>query len=243
MAQYRLTTAETDLILNDSRLYADLPVDLSWLPVQQIQDAYKVKDYQLRPIEPPAGSKLGEHAWGVSTARTETERNLISLRYEFSFHKTDLNIARKNGYQMVRDNLVVGTHTMNKWIAKILFMGTEGRDRVNVSGMFDVGEDIAGSAYTWDTAGQPSLWVHEAVTDLLDNHYAPPYKMALSWSLKPGFGAIHNAASGVSHEQLAATNYDATVATYAHAGTTAFGSASSGWNIYVENHLCTKLKR
>lgn len=232
MAQYRLTTAETDLILNDSRLYADLPVDLTWLPVKPIADAYKVKDYELRPIEPPAGSKLGEHAWGVSTARTETERNIISLRYEFTFHRTDLSIARANGYEMVRDNLVVGTHTMNKWIAKILFMGTIGADRVNISGMIDVGEDIAGSAYTWDTAAQPTLCVQEAVTDLLDNNYAPPYMMILSWNLKPGFGALHNAAGSLSHEQLAATNYDATVATYAHSGTTAFGSSSSGWNIY-----------
>jgi len=232
MVNYRLTTAETQLILNDSRLFANLPVDLSWLPVKQIPDAYKVKDYELTKIEPPAGSKLGEHAWGVNTSRSETERNIISLRYEFSFHRTDLAIAKANGYEMVRDNLVVGTHTMNKWIARILFMGTIGQDRVNVSGMFDVGEDIAGTAYKWDTAGQPTVFVQEAVTDLLANGYAPPYKMVLSWVLKPGFGALHNAAGSLSHEQLAATNYDCTVATYAPTGTTAFGSSSSGWNIY-----------
>ena len=230
--QYRLTEAETNLILNDSRIYADLPVDLSWVPLKQIPDALVVMDYELTPIEPPAGSQLGEHAWGVATARTETKRNIVSYRYEFSFNKSELAIAQRNGYEMVRDNLAVGMKTMNKWIAKLLFQGTEARDRVNISGMLDVGEDINGSAYTWDTAGQPSLCVLEAVGDLLDNHYAPPYQMIMSWNLKPGFGALHNAAGSLSHEQLAAQNYDATVATYAHLGTSAFGTGGTGWQIY-----------
>jgi len=230
--QYRLTEAETQLILNDSRLYADLPVDLSWCPVRQIPDALEVMDYELTPIEPPAGSMLGEHAWGVATARTQTKRNVVSYRYEFSFPKTELAIAQRNGYELIKDNLAVGMKTMNKWIASLLFQGTQTRDRVNISGMLDLGEDIAGSAYIWDTAGQPTLCVLEAVTDLLDNHYAPPYKMIMSWNLYAGFNALHNAAGSVSHADLASKNYQATVATYAHLGTSAFGTGGTGWQIY-----------
>ena len=232
MTQYRLTDAETELILNDSRIYADLPVDLSWCPVKQIPDALRALDYELTPIEPPAGSQLGEHAWGVATARTETKRNIISYRYEFSFNKSELAIAQRNGYELVRDNLAVGMKTMNKWIAKLLFQGTEGRDRVNISGMMDVGEDVAGSAYTWNTAAMPSLVVLECVTDLLDNKYAPPYQIVMSWNLKPGWGALHNAAGSVTHEQLAAQAYQATTVAYAHNGTSAFGAAGTGWQIY-----------
>ena len=230
--QYRLTTSETQLILNDSRIYANLPVDLSWCPVKPLPDAYKAKDYELRPFEPPAGSRIGEHAWGVTTSRTETERPIMSYRDMYSFNKTDLRIAQRNGYAMVVDALAVGAQIMNKTIASLLFQGTQiARDRVDISGMLDVGEDIAGSAYTWNTAAQPTLFVLEAVTDLLDNNYAPPYKMILSWNLKPGFGALHNAAGSVSHEQLAAQNYDATVATYAHNGLTA-QVAGTGWVHY-----------
>ena len=230
--QFRLTTSETQLILNDSRIYANLPVDLSWVPTKQLPDAYKAKDYELRPFEPPAGSRIGEHAWGVTTSRTETERPIMSYRYQFSFNKTDRRIAQRNGYAMVVDALAVGMQTMNKQIASLLFKGTHiARDRVNISGMFDVGEDINGSAYTWNTAGQPTLCVLEAVTDLLENSYEPPYKMIMSWNLKPGFGALHNAAGSVTHEQLAAQAYDATVATYAHAGDTAI-TAGIGWVHY-----------
>lgn len=231
MTQYRLTTNETELILNDSRIYANLPVDLTWCPVKQLPDAVKAKDYELKSFEPPAGSKLGEHAWGVTTSRTETERPIMSYRYQFSFNKSELAIARRNGYEMVVDALAVGMETMNKTIASLLFQGTQTRDRMAISGMLDVGEDIAGSAYTWNTAAQPTLCVLEAVTDLLDNAYAPPYKMIMSWNLKPGFGALHNAAGSVTHEQLAATAYDATVATYAHNGTTAI-TAGTGWIHY-----------
>lgn len=231
MTQYRLTTRETELILNDSRIWANLPVDLTWCPFKPIPDAYKAKDYELRPIEPPAGSKLGEHSWGVSTSRTETERDIMSYRYHFNFNKTEMKIAQRNGYELLKDQLRVGVHTMNKWIAKLLFQGTELRDRMNISGMLDVGEDIAGSAYTWNTAAQPTVCVLEAVTDLLDNSYSPPFTMIMSWNLFPGFAALHNAAGAFSHAELASRNYQATVGTYAHNGTSAI-VAGLGWNIY-----------
>ena len=230
-SQFRLTASETQLLMQDPRIWANLPVDLGWLPYKQIPDAYTLKDYELRPIEPPAGSRLGEHAWGVQTAKAETERDIISLRYQFGFNKTDMRIAARNNYALLRENLRAGTVTINKWIAKILFQGTEAIDRVNISGMLDVGEDIAGSAYTWNTAAQPTLCVLEAVTDLLDNNYAPPYQMIMSWNLFPGFAALHDAAGAFSHAELAERNYQATVATYAHNGTSAI-TAGLGWQIY-----------
>lgn len=229
--QFRLITHETQLLMQDPRLWANLPVNLDWLPYKQIPDAYTLKDYELRPIEPPAGSRIGEHAWGVQTAKAETERDIISFRYQFGFNKTDMRIAARNNYALLRENLRVGTVTMNKWIASLLFQGSHARDRVNISGMLDVGEDIAGAAGAWDTVTVPLQHVAEGFGDLLANHYAPPYLMILSWNLAPGFAALNNAAGNASERELAERLYQTTVATFAHNGTSA-ATATVGWQIY-----------
>lgn len=227
MAQYnRLTARDTELILNDSRIWANLPVDLSWLPTRQLPDAVTVKDYELTRIEQPAGSQFGEHAWGVSTARAETERLVMSLRYKFSWNKTDRAIAARNGYQLVADGLNVGAKTMNLKIAQLLFQGvTIAKDRVDISGMLDVGEDVNAALDTikWNTALKPLDHFMAGTGDLLDNLYAPPYTMICSWNLWPGL-AQQSAANGRSHRTIGTEDFQIERFVFAHNGTDAIGT-------------------
>ena len=201
MADYRLTDADTSLIFNDPRLYANLPVDLSWCPVVKIQDTITIKDYTMTAIEGPAASALGTHAMGVSSSKTETERDVMSLRYKFEFNKSEMAIAQAKGYAMVQSNLRVGMEHMNKVIARVLFQGALAHERMNISGMLDVGEDTAGVADAWDTATKPVAYFMELFNDMVANSYAGPYTLILSWNLLAGMKSL-NAAGGQSHEAI-----------------------------------------
>lgn len=218
MTQYHMTDAEMTLLLNDSRIYADLPVDLSWIPTRQIPDARIVKDYEVVRIRPPAGSQWGEHSWGVATARTETERQLISLRYTWEFNKTHLRIAKRNNYALLKDNLAVGAKTMNVKLAQLWLQGsTDSTDRVPVAGMLDVGEAIAGAADAWNTATNPVAFIGEGFSALIANDYAPPYTLIASWNLAVGMGTL-NAAAGQTHKAIIVDAYNIERIIYAHNG-------------------------
>jgi len=104
MTQYKLTTSETQLILNQSKKLAALPLDMSWIPTKQIPDALVIKDYEITRPDRPMGSKYGESAEGVRVSRLETETAIISYRYKTEFSKTELAIAARNGYQMVAES-------------------------------------------------------------------------------------------------------------------------------------------
>ena len=78
---YRVTTAESNLILTDPRIYANLPTDISFCPTVQIPDAFDVLDYELNRFQAPGGSQYGEFAVGVQTTKSETTRPVMSFRY------------------------------------------------------------------------------------------------------------------------------------------------------------------
>ena len=225
MTQYRYTSTDSTLFLNKSRVFANLPADLTWVPVKQLPDAKVIKDYELTKVGIPIGSVIGEAALGVMTSRLETERNVLSLRYEFTFNKTELAIAQRNGYSLVNDALNVGAIQMNKKIAQLLFQGTYiPNDRVNISGMLDVGTDVTTSGWDlsvqyWSTATKPVFHCAAGFRDLITAHYAPPYHWILSYSLLPGLAALNNAANPKSHREICRDGYQIEGFHFYHADT------------------------
>ena len=191
-------------ILTDPRMYAELPVDLSWLPTQQIPDALTHEDYELKRFEPPAGSILGEFAVGVATTMEKTSRKIMSLRYRLDFNRHELNMGTRNGIDLVANSLRVALRQINVSIAQLVFQGSVGaKHRVNINGMFDLGEDVDAGLDDnyWDTAGEPINHVKEGVKDLIANNYAPPFTMIMSYNLLPGMKSKHNAAVDASSEE------------------------------------------
>ena len=220
MASYRLTTADTNLILADPRIYANLPVDLGFCPTQQIPDAFDILDYELNKIEAPSGSQYGQFAVGVQTSKKETTRPIMSFRYKFEFNKSELAIARRNQYEMIVANLNVGMQHMNTQIGQLLFQGNVAQE--TVLGMIDVGEDMnhtVAIAQDWDDAGGPVVYAFAAMEELLGNGYAPPYHWILSYNLMPGMSALHNGAADLSSEGIIKKNFGVTGVTYADLGT------------------------
>jgi len=215
MASYRLTTADTNLILSDPRIYAELPTDLSFCPTQQIPDAFDVLDYELNKFEAPAGSQYGQFAVGVQTSKKETTRPIMSFRYKFEFNKSELAIARRNNYDMIVANLNVGMQHMNRQIAQLLIQGNV--EQETILGMIDVGEDMNDAtaiAADWEDAGGPIVYANASMAELLANEYPPPYHWILSWNLLPGMSALHNGAADLSSAQLIMKNYGVSGVSY-----------------------------
>ena len=232
MTQYRLTAAETQLIETQARRPAVSPLDLSWMPVQQVQDNYEIKDYVMKRVEPPKGSPLGEHSHGVSSAKQETKRPTISYRYEYSINKTDLRIARRNGYDIIGQNVAMMRSAMEHQIASLIFNGTSGNDLPDISGMFDVGEDVDATldAVYWDTATSPVTHAAAGFADLQANNYFPPYSMILSRNLEKSMYGLNNAANPRTHQELITAGYVKGGIYYFQNGTSAYGSG--GYTIY-----------
>ena len=237
MSQYRLTSNETALILNQSRAGAQLPIDMSWIPTKQIPDALSMKDYELTRPDMPIGTKYGEASMGVSVGRVETERNIMSYRSHVMFSKTDMAIAQRNGYAMVSEAIAEVIKQTGLMVAQLFFQGsTPDRDRVNISGAFDVGEDVDATldGETWNTATKPVAHIGAGFSDLIANYYAPPYTLVASWNLAYGMGALNNAANPRTHEEIVRAAYGIERIVYGHnpaaSATHAYGSG--GMRIY-----------
>jgi hypothetical protein len=136
------------------------------------------------------GTKLGEASFGVAVGKTEHERDLMSYRYTYSFNKTDMRIAQRNGYELIRQALRVGYKQMSMMIARLLFQGSTGNmERVDIKGMLDVGEDVdAGltAGNKWNTVTEPRAHCLAGHDDLVANSYYGPYIWILSANLRAG---------------------------------------------------------
>ena len=222
-----LTAQETYLIDNAARAPAELPVDMSWLPVTQVSDALTYKDYTLIRTAPGAGSLMGETSYGVATAKAETERNFISFRAHYLINKTELRMAQRSGYDIIAMNSKMIRSNMQLQLAKLVLQGSDAEWRVNISGMLDVGEDVDATldAILWDTATKPLVHVAAGFSDLKANYFAPPYDMILSSNLQAGFLALNNAANPRSHQEIAVATYLQGGSVYfMDNGTSAFGA-------------------
>jgi hypothetical protein len=205
----RLTTAETSLLETIARQPPAAPVAAPWLPRQNVGDAYKIKDYTMLRVEPPVGSPLGEHSFGVASAKTETERPIISYRYTYGINKTDLRIASRNNYDIVAQNLAMMRTAMETKILKLVFQGTTGSELPDISGMLDVGEDVNAGLDDnyWATATEPVAHSIAGFDDLQANNYFPPFTWILSRNLESGLYALNNAANPRTHLEIVQGGY------------------------------------
>jgi hypothetical protein len=212
-------------------------MDLSWIPRKQIPDALKVYDYTITRPDMPLGTKFGEASMGVSVGRLESNRPVMSYRSHVNFNKTEMAIAQRNGYAMVTEAIreVVGQTQL--MIAQLFFQGsTPDRDRVNIGGAFDYGEDCDASLDTtyWATATSPVTHVAAGALDLINNYYAPPFTFVASWNLMPGMVALNNAANPRTHEEICrAQGYiDRVVYGHAPAASATHAYGTGGMRIY-----------
>lgn len=205
----RLTTAETQLIESQPGFYAELPLDMGFLPTVQIPDTLEYTDYIMRRVERPAGSVMGEHSWGVATSKTPYTRPILSYRYTYQLSKTELSMAARAGYDIIGKNVQVMRSQMQRTVAQLFFQGTKAADRVIVLGAFTLGEDTDATldAIYWDTATKPIVHVAAGFSDLITNLYARPYSMVMSSNLEAGMLALNNAANPRSHEEIALNSY------------------------------------
>ena len=206
MTVYQTLSEWTTQILTDPRMYAELPVDISWVPTQSIPDATLVKDYELKRTEPIEGSKLGSSVTYVSTTMEETVRAVLTWRAGVSLNRNELEMAGANGFDMLRKFLLPPLSTLNFQTAQLIFQGTTAaRDKVAIDGMFDLGVDTNSGLDDdpWDTAGNPFTHLVEGVKDLIALGYAPPYTWVMSYNLFTGYHALHNAAGGLTEAMLA----------------------------------------
>lgn len=208
----QLLSRDVDLIERQANRPASAPLDMSWLPVKQIQDAYVIKDYVMQRVEPPRGSPIGEHAHGVSSSKIETSREIISFRYTYSVNKTDLRIAQRNGYDIIGQNVEMLRSAMQHSILTLVFQGSgalTSTDLPDISGMLDVGEDTDAALDddAWDTATKPLVHAAAGFSDLVANFYYAPYTWILSRNLQAGNLALNNAANPDSHEDIIRRTY------------------------------------
>lgn len=205
----RLTTTETALLETIARQPPTSPIAAPWLPRQKIGDAYEIKDYTMLRVEPPSGSALGEHSFGVASAKTETKRPIISYRYTYGVNKTDLAIAKRNNYDIVAQNLAMMRTAMEIKVLKLFFQGSTGNDLPDISGAFDVGEDVDAALDDnyWATATEPVAHAAAGYADLVANRYYPPYTWILSRNLEAGLYALNNAANPRTHLEIIQAGY------------------------------------
>jgi len=230
-----LTTREVDLIDNQARKPATQPLDFSWIPFVQVQDAYTYKDYTMQRVEPPRGSPLGEHFHGVSSGKTETERPFITFRYEWSINKTDLRIASQNGYDIIGKNTMMMRSGVEHSIMALILQGTGATtttDLPDISGMLDVGEDVDAALDddTWSTATKPVFHASTGFDDLVANNYFGPYGWILSRNLESGLYALNNAANPRTHLEIIRSGYVTGPITFFSNGASAYGSG--GYTIH-----------
>lgn len=208
----------TQTILADPRMYANLGVDLSWVPTRQIPQTKVVKDYELKRTEPVEGSLLGSNVTMLQTTLEETLRPVLSWRAGVSINAIELEMAQAGGYDMLQNVLMPPLDTLNNQTAQMVFQGSlAARDKVNIGGMFDLGEDTNSGLDDdpWDTAGSPFTHLKEGVKDLISNGYEPPYTWVMSYDLFTGFHSLHNAAGGLTEANLAfGTGLDPPAARY-----------------------------
>jgi len=225
----KLTTRETDLIDNQARKPATQPLDFSWIPVVKIDDALTMKDYTMQRVEPPRGSPLGEHAHGVSSGKTETERDIITFRYTYTLNKTELRIAQRNGYDIIGKNTMMMRSAMEHSIMALILQGTGATtttDLPDISGMLDVGEDVDAALDddTWSTATKPVFHASTGFDDLVANNYYGPYSWILSRNLESGMYALNNAANPRTHQEIIQAGYVKGGIYYYSNGASAYGS-------------------
>ena len=228
---------EVSLIEQLAQKPASEPVLMPWMPRKNIPDALNIKDYVMSRVEPPRGSGLGEHAHGVTAGKSETTRDIISYRYTYSLNKTELRIASRNGFDIIGQNVAMMRQAMEETITTLVFQGTgalTSTDLPDISGMFDVGEDVNASLDNqyWSTATVPLVHAAAGFSDLLENNYYPPFTWVLSRNLQAGNIALNNAANPKSHEQIAKETYLQGGETYYYRnGTPAYGAG--GYTIYT----------
>lgn len=196
-----------------------------------------LKDYELTRPDMPLGTKYGEASMGVSVGRVETERPIMSYRSHVNFSRTEMAIAQRNGYAMVTEAIQEVIAQTELMVAQLFFQGsTPDRDRVNISGAFDVGEDTDATldGETWNTATKPVVHIGAGFSDMIANYYAPPFTLVLSWNLAYGMGALNNAANPRTHEEIIRAAYGIERIVYGHnpaaSATHAYGSG--GMRIY-----------
>jgi hypothetical protein len=232
----QLMAREVSLIEQVAKRPASEPVLMPWMPRKKIPDAYNIKDYVMSRVEPPRGSAIGEHAHGVAAGKSETTRDIISYRYTYTINKTDLRIASRNGYDIIGQNVAMLRQAMEETILTLVFQGTGAlttTDLPDISGMFDVGEDVdaALDGEAWDTATKPLVHAKAGFSDLVANNYFPPYTWILSRNLQAGNLALNNAAEPASHEEIAKRTYLQGGGVYYYRnGTSAYGAG--GYTIY-----------
>jgi hypothetical protein len=207
LTDYQILSEWTTQILTDPRMYAELPVDISWIPTKPLPDAKIVKDYELQRTEPIEGSLFGSSVTYVSTSMEETTRPVLTWRAGVSVNKNELNMAKEHGFDMLKNFLLPPLRTLNMQTAQLIFQGTTAaRDKVAIDGMIDLGTDTDAGLDDdpWDTAAEPIEHVVAGVKDLIDQGYMPPYTMIMSADLLTGYHALHNAAGGLTEAMLAA---------------------------------------
>jgi len=232
MAYTRLTTRERDLLETIARQPASAPLAAPWLPRRAIPDTYVLKDYTMMRVEPPTGTPLGEMSYGVSSAKNETERPIISFRYTYTINKTDLRIAQRNNYDIVGQNIAMLRSAMEHNILKLVFQGTTGEDLPDISGMLDVGEDVDAALDDnyWATATEPVAHAAAGYDDLIANNFYPPYTWILSWNLRSSLMGLNNAANPRTHEEIVKAGYVTGGMHFYQNGTSAYGAG--GYTIY-----------
>ena len=189
----------------------------------------------MQRVEPPAGSPLGQISVGVGVSKSETERDIITLRYTMPISKVDLKIANRNGYAMIEQGLNMLRTQMQNRILNLFFHGNDGAslpDLPDISGAFDVGEDIGATLDTtyWATATSPVTHAKAVYDGLIANIYYPPFSWVLSWPLASGLQALNNAANPRTHEEIIRAGYISGGIYYVAEGTSAYGAG--GYNLY-----------
>lgn len=239
MTQFRLTSREVALIETQAKRPASAPLDMSWLPTQQIEDAYNIKDYVMQRVEPPRGSPLGEHSHGVSSAKIQTERDIITFRFEYSLNKTDFRIAGRNGYDIIGQNTAMMRSAMEHSILTLVLQGSgalTSTDLPDISGMLDVGEDVnaALDGEAWATATKPIVHAKAGFDDLKENNYfqveGAPFEWILSHNLESGLLDLNNAANPRSHGEIINNTFIKGGTYFYQNGTSAYGTG--GYKIY-----------
>ena len=230
MAQYRLTSREVSLIEAQAIRPPQGNLDMSWIPVKQIEDCYDIKDYTMQRVEPPRMSPLGEHSHGVSSAKIETERPVGTFRFSYTVNKTDLKIAKRNGYDIIGQNIDMMRSAMMHSILALFFQGSGAittTDLPDISGAFDVGEDTdAGltAGNKWDTATSPVDHAAAGFGDMRTNKYYGDITWVLSQNLEPGMLALYNAANPRTHKEIVEVGYVKGPILYYPNGASAYGT-------------------
>lgn len=209
----QLLAREVDLIETQANRPAVSPLDFGFIPTKQLQEAYVVKDYVMHRVEPPRMSPLGDHHHGVSSGKTETERNIGTFKYTYTIGKVDLRIAQRNGYDIIGQNTAMMRSAMEHSIMALILQGSgaiTSTDLPDIPGMLDVGEDVDAALTAgakWDTATKPIVHAAAGFSDLVQNNYFGDFWWILSRNLEAGAIALNNAANPRTHEEIIKASY------------------------------------